>query len=665
MTARPRSSVASNKEISSPTLTAAEDVRVLSVRPDTLDFRDRMFEPTLVEVPLRRTLDDYCSAGVPILDQGREGACTGFGLATMVHYLLRTRKVERSEDMVSPNMLYDMARRYDEWAGENYSGSSCRGAIKGWFKHGVCDTKLWPKSLGEAAVVNHAIATDASRRPLGAYFRVNHQDLVAMHCAITEAGILYASAAVHQGWQRVGKDGVIAYPGGNMIGGHAFAIVAYDEEGLWIQNSWGTKWGKKGFARISYEDWLANGSDVWAARLAVPTRRGAVDAVSSLAHGAAQIPALALSELRPHVINVGNDGKLDPKGDIGTTPETLAEIVRGDIPRLTKGWSKRRIVLYAHGGLVGKSNALQRVNDYRAAMLGAECYPLAFIWKTDFWTTVRNILADANRQRRPEGFIDDSRNFMLDRLDDLLEPAARTLGGKAVWNEMKENAELATLRKPGDGAARQLADLLAADKDIELHLVAHSAGSIFFARFVEYWTKTLGLPVATCTLWAPACTTALFKKHYLPAIDSGKIERFTLFTLTDQTEQNDNCAKIYNKSLLYLVSNAFEERFRIPIFRPDGEAILGMEKFVEKDKAIKALFKGKKAVHEWIRSPAGLPEGDPYASEAQHHGDFDDDRFTVKATLARILAAKKGFHGTVSFARSASSRRSMRERLSD
>ena len=63
--------------------------------------------------------------------------------ATVVHYLLRTRDVIRDEGEVSPRMLYDMARRYDEWPGEKYSGSSARGAMKGWHKHGVCSRAHW------------------------------------------------------------------------------------------------------------------------------------------------------------------------------------------------------------------------------------------------------------------------------------------------------------------------------------------------------------------------------------------------------------------------------------------------------------------------------------------------------------------------------------------
>ena len=54
------------------------------------------------------------------------------------------------------------------------------------------------------------------------------------------------------------------------MGGHAFAIVGYDRHGFWIQNSWGPDWGSGGLARVSYADWLENGTDIWVARLGAP-----------------------------------------------------------------------------------------------------------------------------------------------------------------------------------------------------------------------------------------------------------------------------------------------------------------------------------------------------------------------------------------------------------
>jgi hypothetical protein len=483
-----------------------------------------------------------------------------------------------------------------------------------------------------------------------------------MHSAITEVGVLYASASVHAGWNEVGEDGRIAFSE-KVLGGHAFAIVAYDREGFWIQNSWGPDWGFHGFCHIGYDDWLANGTDVWVARLgapiALPKTAGKSDRRAVLAATSAKF---SLSELRPHVVSIGNNGAFNSQGDIGTTADSAREILGNDFARITKGWKKKRIVLYAHGGLVAQADALQMVSELRQPMLEAECYPLAFIWKTDYWTTLSNMLTDATHKRRPEGALDSLKDFMLDRLDDALEPLARALTGKASWDEMKENALMATTA--ANGGARLVAELLAGlvqKEGFELHIVGHSAGSIFHAPLVQYLTsdgainsgplassklKGLGVNVATCTLWAPACTVQLFKETYLPSIQAGKIGQFGLFTLTDKAEQDDNCAHLYNKSLLYLVSHAFEATVRIPGIRPNGEAILGMAQGVEGDAELAAIF--KKAGNDWVTSPNNEPLGSRKASTARHHGDFDNDTATVQATLARILA-KSNFEVTPDF----------------
>ena len=619
---------------------ASRQTRTLDARPDTLDFRDRMYVPTLIEVPTHKPLADYLAYKIPVLDQGAEGACTGFGLATVANYLLTRRRVVSDPVQVSARMFYENAKRYDEWPGEAYSGSSARGAMKGWHKHGVCAESDWPYKLPKNAAqgMTDERTSAARRRPLGAYFRVNHKDLIAMHAALAEVGILYATSVVHAGWDDVGKNGVIQQSS-ELTGAHAFAIVAYDDEGFWIQNSWGLGWGREGFCRISYDDWLDNATDVWVARLGAPvTLKSAEGTAQAHAATAAQSVAYAYADLRPHIISVGNDGRLRPGGEYGTTAAELEQIFTIDMPRVMATWPVKRVLLYAHGGLVGEQAAVQRLAEYRPALLAAGVYPLAFIWRTDYWTTLTNALQDAVRRRRPEGILDATKDFMLDRLDDALEPLARVLTGKLEWDQMKGNA-LAASSKGGAAqlVAGHIATMSSQFKDLEIHVVGHSAGSILHAPLLQNLVA-LKLKVKTCTLWAPACTVALFKQAYVPAIQTGKIERFTMFALNDKAEQADNCGRIYNKSLLYLVSNAFEAQARIPLLR-DGEPILGMQKFIDKDTELAALFNGGGA--ELVLAPNNEPEGSSRASQARHHGDFDDDASTVQATFGRLLAAPR------------------------
>jgi hypothetical protein len=607
---------------------------MLNARRDTIDFRDRMYEPALVEVPTFRDMKEYRKVKAPILDQGKEGACTGYGLTAVVNYLLRTRKQLPSKEEVSADMLYRLARRYDEWPGENYDGSSARGAMKGWHKHGVCSTLTWKEAGGR---LTPKVSDEAVGNPLGAYYRVNHKDLVAMHCAITEVGILYATASVHEGWDKVDKKGVIPFRE-QMLGGHAFAIVAYDDKGFWIQNSWGDTWGMEGFACITYDDWLANGTDVWVARLGVPVRT--VSSVSVAVQYSGLVPrssAISNKELRPHIISLGNDGLLKSDGTFGND--------KADVAGIINGCASKKIVLYAHGGLVSEESAVQVVADFLPVFGAAGIHPISFIWHSDFWTTLVNILKESLGKRKPEGFLDSAKDFMLDRLDDALEPIARIIGGKAQWDEMKENALGATVEK--EGGARLALNILkdTANQGAEIHVIGHSAGSIFHAPLVQLLAtkgtikngplkgrEGLGVAIRSCTLWAPACTLDLFRKSYLPLIGNG-IERFALFTMDDKTEQDDNCARIYNKSLLYLVSNAFEAAPRIPLFS-DGVPILGMEKFVRNDPDMQALFKKKNA--EWILSLNSFSDKPANYSTSRHHGGFDNDKATVAATLQRI-----------------------------
>lgn len=618
--------------------------RSFDARPDGMDFRDAVYEPSLIEVPPTSSLDAYRGLGIPVLDQGTEGACTGFGLATVAHFLLSGRVAAPTDAAVSPRMFYEMARRYDEWPGEDYSGSSARGAMKGWHKHGVCSGVLWPYEAGrdDTDLTPDRIA-DAAKRPLGAYFRVNHSDLVAMHAALTEVGILFATAMVHEGWEEVNPEtGLIQprTPRDRVLGGHAFAIVGYDRRGFWLQNSWGDDWGRDGFALLTYEDWLTAATDTWVARLGAPVTIG-VHGESAADFTSERLPhSYSFRELRPHIVALGNEGRLADAGTYRTTVRDLSRIV-DEFEAKTAEWDNPRLVLYAHGGLVPASSAVAQAARMRTQFLNNEIYPIFFVWNTDWFSTLKNLIEDAFNRWAAKAPAGRPLEFMEDRIDDLLERIARTthLAG-AGWGEIKENG----IRASADdlGGARALTDKLAESwrrREFEVHLVGHSAGGILHAELARRLAGEggggRGVPVKSCTLWAPATTMALGEETYLDLAMNDRIDALTVFALRDREERNDSAGP-YQKSILYLVSNALEQRKRIPFEHPDGEPILGLAKFIATSEAIKPLVEAGKI--DTIYCPTGRSGVDATSrSQADTHVAFSSDADTLKATIRRII----------------------------
>ena len=124
----------------------------------------------------------------------------------------------------------------------------------------------------------------------------------------------------------------------------------------------------------------------------------------------------------------------------------------------------------------------------------------------------------------------------------------------------------------------------------------------------------------------------------LPAILARQSAASRLFTLTDGAERDDDCAKIYHKSLLYLVSHAFEAVPHVPLLSP-GTPILGMDKWLRelgdmKSKKRDAAFAEMLGRIDVIRTPNTESPAMGRGSTASHHIDFDNDGPTVKSALA-------------------------------
>jgi hypothetical protein len=183
---------------------------------------------------------------------------------------------------------------------------------------------------------------------------------------------------------------------------------------------------------------------------------------------------------------------------------------------------------------------------------------------------------------------------------------------------------------------------------LELHVVAHSAGSIFAAYALPLLLRT-GIRLRTLQLMAPAISVDLFGRLVLPHVESGKCPHPTNYVLSDAGERDDTIGP-YGKSLLFLVSNAFEGARGVPV--------LGMERFVSDRGEMGGRFIGGNGwVTEFFRGtvdggPSLIVSGDETLEHApgalqganlcrsETHAGFDNDVDTMNSVLTRILGAR-------------------------
>jgi papain like protease len=675
--------------------------RKFDARPDRIDFRDLPYRPRLVSLPeqypspadITRYFSSYRDAGM-VLNQGQEGSCTGFGLAAVINYLVWERGLiaqngpdrtpAKSPDRISARMLYQNARLYDEWKGEDYEGSSCRGAMKGLHKHGVCSERFWP-NFGKA---QPGWDENAPLTPLGAYFRIDSKSLIDMQSAIFETHAIYVSADAHDGWDRIKKcnsldEAVIEPPRKSDIGGHAFAIVGYTCDGFVIQNSWSPDWGYHGFALLPYEDWTRHGSDAWALALGAPMRvtlksmkgkkaqrkflspsarteislderlrvSGALHA--DLAGDDSAASPWISGEEADHVIYIGHNGyaerELVAANDGDDAVRHVVEKAIGSAA--AKGIAD--VAIYCHGGLNSRTDGIKRAQILGPWLIANDIWPVFVVWQSGFFESTNDLIKIGMERlgvptEKVEGWVIDKLNSVKDRT---FETFARDVGIKPIWENMKSRAAGASIADGGlMTAAASLRTALDAQKPAKrpnLHLLGHSAGAIMLGYFLH--TMALkNLAASTIHLWAPACTVPFATATYGPAFANGVADAKKTFigTLSDANEKSDACVPVlYSKSLLYLVSRALEPDHKVPI--------LGLNKIWSQDDDT-FMKDYEKQIDAWRKASKGVVFDDPIVKTEvpirhekdkdetidANHGSFDNNLDVVNQAIARIVGKK-------------------------
>ena len=479
----------------------------------------------------------------------------------------------------------------------------------------MCSLEHWPYPInakGDGVFVRPEAGwdDDAPSRPLGVYYRVDRKSVVDIQAAIYEIGAVYVSGTVHDGWAMdpgpmpathadLPRIGPLTDPKQN--GGHAFALVGYNERGFVVQNSWGTEWGASGFATLNYEDWVTNGTDCWAVALGVPQdlsdlKGRQTKAVKSgksahAASGGFRVAAgrgladvgptqsvgdnprddpwpfnhsfnhkgyqpLRTADAYTHALVSGNDGQL-MSTDFTRERSDRKGLAREILVDRPMDWFKTsrnktaKLAIYAHGGLNSELESIQRIRVLAPYFLENGIYPLFFTWKTGPGETLKDMIEDLKHriiggaEDRATGWLEQLRAASAEAKDRAIEAMGRQFA-RGVWSEMRENA--AGGANEGhvlDLAAtmlRQLRDTLAGnDKALELHFIGHSAGSILLGHLLDRLGGKNGIQVASCELHAAACSSSFAVQHYGGADKAGvlALKNLRLNVLSDANERMD------------------------------------------------------------------------------------------------------------------------------
>lgn len=177
-------------------------------------------------VPLPSSID-YAPKLLPVRDQGSSDKCVAYALAAM------------KEFQDQPGVYLDVDDLYSRRASSKSDGMSLVNGLQILQQHGIAPHPD-----------NHRIAD----------FAAHYKDLNAVKSALVSKGVIVASFPFNANakdarfWLNGQDDGV--------ADGHCVAIVGYDDArgALKLRNSWGTSYGERGYAWISYADFVAT---VW------------------------------------------------------------------------------------------------------------------------------------------------------------------------------------------------------------------------------------------------------------------------------------------------------------------------------------------------------------------------------------------------------------------
>ncbi len=208
-----------------------------------------------------------------VYNQGNLNSCTANAIAAAIEFDEIKQKIKKPF-VPSRLFIYYNERKMEDQV-DNDSGAQIRDGIKSVAKLGGCPEDLWPYLERNLKVEppTHCYHSAMKYKALE-YQRLKHELLQLKSCLASGYPFVFG-IKVYSSFEgaRVKKSGRLEMPSKSekLVGKHAVIAAGYDDsrKRLIVRNSWGEKWGSRGYFTIPYEYVLDRrlSADFWTIRV--------------------------------------------------------------------------------------------------------------------------------------------------------------------------------------------------------------------------------------------------------------------------------------------------------------------------------------------------------------------------------------------------------------
>jgi C1A family cysteine protease len=240
--------------------------------PDQPDQRDHLYSAPaqfLAALPPSADLRRRCPA---VYNQGQLGSCTANAIGGAIEF---DRMKQKLSVFVPSRLFIYYNERVIEGTVRSDSGAMLRDGIKSVASLGVCPEPEWPYRVAKFATKPPVRAYNDAKFDRAVSYQSLVQDINQMKGCLASGYPFVFGFTVYQSFESpaVARTGHAPMPGWaeRPVGGHAVMAVGYDDASQWflVRNSWGAKWGMKGYFTLPYSYLIQPGlsSDFWTIRL--------------------------------------------------------------------------------------------------------------------------------------------------------------------------------------------------------------------------------------------------------------------------------------------------------------------------------------------------------------------------------------------------------------